>query len=324
MRTISWGMIGCGDVCERKSGPALKGVVGSRLVAVMRRTTELAEDFARRHCVSRAYDKLEDVLNDPEVEAVYVATPNNTHLEPVLAAANAGKHVLVEKPMARSSAACRRMIDACRDSGVALAVAYYRRCYPTIMRTKRIIDSGEIGAVREIRINDEFPLSHRLDLVHFLCGDAEAVWSRTEKLPPGSHAEQGPVLHVRTLSGAEAIMNIGWEEKNAPETVDVIGECGEIHVTDLKKGTMSVTVDGGERTEEPGPLPATHWGLVENFVRHLADGVPLACDGEEGRKSTVILDIVDELTPDAEEVPVDYTTDGDRDPDDRKMQRADP
>mgnify|MGYP001127150223 CR=1 FL=1 len=307
MQTVSWGIIGCGEVCEKKSGPALAGAPGSRLVAVMRRTGRLAEDFARRHNVPRFYDTVEGLLGDPEVQAAYVSTPNNTHLEPVLAAAEAGKHVLCEKPMARSAAACRQMIDACREAGVVLAVAYYRRCYPTILRTKELIDAGDIGAVREVRINDEFPLSHRLDLVHFLCGDAAAVWTRTEKLPPGSHADEGPVLHVRTLGGAEAVMNVGWEEKNAPETVDVVGEAGEIHVTDLKGGRMIVARGGDERQEQPGPLPATHWGLVENFVRHLSDGIPLACDGVEGRKSTVILDIVAELTPDAGEAPVDYS-----------------
>ncbi|MFP3938343.1 MAG: Gfo/Idh/MocA family protein [Phycisphaerae bacterium] len=307
MRTISWGTIGCGDVCEHKSGPALKGVPGSRLVAVMRRTRELAEDFALRHNVPKFYDNIDDLLADEEVQAVYIATPNNTHLKPVLAAANAGKHILCEKPMARSAEACRQMIDACREHDLSLAVAYYRRCYPSIMRAKEIIDAGEIGGVREIRINDEFPLSHRLDLVHYLCGDAAAVLKRNETLPPGSHAEQGEVLHVSTLSGAEAIMNVGWEEKNAPETVDILGDAGEIHVTDLKKGQLRVIREGHEQQEQPGPLPATHWGLVQNFVAHLNDGEPLACDGVEGRKSTVILDIVNELTPEDPQVPVDYT-----------------
>lgn len=307
MQPLSWGTIGCGDVCERKSGPALKGVPGSRLAAVMRRTRELAEDFALRHNVPKFYDNIDELLADEEIDAVYVATPNNTHLEPVLAAAQAGKHVLVEKPMARSAASCQQMIDSCREHGVVLAVAYYRRCYPTMMRTKEIIDAGEIGDVREIRINDEFPLSHRLDLVHYLCGDAAIVWKRIEKLPPGSHAEEGDVLHVKTISGAEAVMNIGWEEKNAPETVDIIGESGEIHVTDLKAGTMRVIRDGNEQQEQPGPLPATHWGLVQNFISHLSDDEPLACDGVQGRKSTVILDIVNELTPEDPEVPVDYS-----------------
>lgn len=307
MKTVVWGTIGCGKVCEKKAGPALYGVEGSRLAAVMRRTTHLAEDFARRHGVPRFYDTVEGLLGDEEINAVYVATPNNTHEEPVFAAAAAGKHVLVEKPMGRNAEGCRQMIDRCGDRGLILAVAYYRRGYPTILRAKALIDAGEIGPVRTIRINDEFPLSHRLDLVHFFCGDAECAWSRTEKLPPGSHAAEGVVLHVRTLGGAEGIMNVAWEEKRAPETVRITGETGEIFVEDLKAGHLRIRRGRTETCESPGPLPATHWGLVENFVAHCNGRSPLACDGIEGRKSTVILDLVEHLHPGAPPIPINYS-----------------
>jgi predicted dehydrogenase len=307
MKTVHWGTIGCGDVCERKAGPALYGVEGSELVAVMRRNRGKAEDFAKRHNVPRFYDSIGELLADPDIDSIYVATPNDTHLEPVLAAVEAGKHILVEKPMARNTAACQQMIDACRERGVVLAVAYYRRCYPTILRAKELIDSGELGAVETLTINDEFPLSHRLDLFHFLCGEAVSVWAETEPLPPGHHAPEGAMLHVKDADGAEGIMSIGWDEKLAPETVDIVCENGRIHVTDLKKGTMTVVRDGTSTDENPGPLPATHWGLVENFVRHINDETPLACDGVEGRKSTVILDIVNELLPGGAPVTPDYS-----------------
>lgn len=306
MATVRWGTIGCGDVCERKSGPPLYMVDDSELVAVMRRTPELAEDFAKRHSVPRWYDSVDDLLADPDINAVYVATPNNTHLEPVLAAAEAGKHLLVEKPMARSAEACRQMIEACRRRDLALAVAYYRRCYPAVMRTKALIDAGEIGQVREIHINDEFPLSHRLDLVHYWCGDADRVWSRQESLSPGSHADRGDVLYVRTAGGSTASMNIGWHESGAPEAYKVTGTKGVIDVDDLKGGHMTVTAGSEVREETFDPLPYTHTGLVRNFVQHLAGGAPLACDGVEGRKSTVIMDIVDDLEPGGEPVAVDY------------------
>ncbi len=307
MAAVNWGTIGCGDVCEKKAGPALYGVDDSRLVAVMRRTREKAEDFARRHSVPRFYDDVDALLADDEVDAVYVATPNHTHLEPVLAAAAAGKHVLVEKPMARNTAACQQMIDACREADVVLAVAYYRRCYPTILRAKALVDEGAIGTLREIRINDEFPLSHRLDLMHFFAGDARTVWTRTEDLPPCSHAERGPMLYVRHASGAVCVTPVGWDENLVPETLDLRGSLGRILILDLKGGLL-VVHRGQEKTREDlGPLPATHWGLVENFVAHVKDGTALACDGVEGRKSTVILDIVGDLAPDGPEIDVDYT-----------------
>jgi predicted dehydrogenase len=151
-----------------------------------------------------------------------------------------------------------------------------------------------------IRINDEFPLSHRLDLVHFFFGDIASVWA----VPAPQSA--GFVLHTRSVTGVESIMNVGWREKGNTETVEVTGTNGRIFVDDLKGGSLTVTRDGREARETFAPLPATHWGLIANFVAHLNGQAALACDGPEGRKSTVILDIVSTLTTARSEVTVDY------------------
>src|SRR5688572_23614993 len=111
--TIRWGILGCGDVTEIKTGPAFYKVPGSQLVAVMRRNGELAADFARRHGVPRWYDNAAALVNDPEVDAVYIATPPGAHLEGALLVAAAGKPVYMEKPMARNAAECDAMIAAC-------------------------------------------------------------------------------------------------------------------------------------------------------------------------------------------------------------------
>ena len=130
MTRIRWGIIGCGDVTEVKSGPAFAKADGSALVAVMRRTAELAEDYARRHGVPRWYADAEALVRDPEVDAVYVATPPSSHREYVLLAARHDKPVYVEKPMAMNHRECLDMVAACRDAGVPLFVAYYRRALP--------------------------------------------------------------------------------------------------------------------------------------------------------------------------------------------------
>ena len=152
MRTIRWGIIGCGNVTEVKSGPGFQKATNSALVAVMRRDASLAEDYARRHGVSRWYADAQALIADPEVDAVYVATPPDSHMEYALACAHAGKPVYVEKPMARILAECEAMIDACRSAGVPLFVAYYRRTLPRFLKIKELVESGTIGDVRLVTV----------------------------------------------------------------------------------------------------------------------------------------------------------------------------
>src|SRR5438552_4125820 len=148
-QSIRWGIIGCGDVTEKKSGPAFAKARGSALVAVMRRSADLAADYAKRHNVPRWYADAQQLIDDPEIDAVYIATPPGSHMEYALRAAAAGKPVYVEKPMARDHAECLRMIEACRAArggqGVPLFVAYYRRGLTKFQRIKRMIDDGRIG-----------------------------------------------------------------------------------------------------------------------------------------------------------------------------------
>src|SRR4051812_23443561 len=120
---IKWGMIGCGDVTEVKSGPAFSKVPQSKLVAVMSRNPERAADYARRHQVSRWYDNAQALIDDPEVNAIYIATPPLSHEELTLAALKAGKPVYVEKPMSVDAAAGKKMQEAALSSGQKLTVA---------------------------------------------------------------------------------------------------------------------------------------------------------------------------------------------------------
>ena len=124
MNEVRWGIIGCGDVAEHKSGPAFNQIPGSRLVAVMRRDGKKAADFARRHGAPKWYDDADRLIGDPEVNAVYVATPPGSHARYAIRAMRAGKPVYVEKPMALNEAECRDMIAARRTTGQALFVDY--------------------------------------------------------------------------------------------------------------------------------------------------------------------------------------------------------
>lgn len=196
---INWGIIGVGDVCEVKSAPAMNLIEGSKLVAVMRRNAEKAADFAQRHNVSKWYSDADALINDPEINAIYIATPPDTHAFYTIKAARAGKPVYVEKPMARTHQECLDMIKACETASVPLFTAYYRRELGLFKTVKRLITEGVLGDIRFVdiklykhtppnnadnwRLNPEVAggglfydlASHQLDLMDFLFGKITAV-----------------------------------------------------------------------------------------------------------------------------------------------------
>ncbi len=149
-KTIRWGIIGCGDVCETKSGPGFAKARNSALVAVMRRDADKARDFAARHNVPKWYDDAQKLIDDPHVDAVYIATPPSSHAEYAVRVALAGKPVYVEKPMARNFDECRHMIEAAQTAQTPLFVAYYRRALPRFLKVQEILQSGGIGQVRAV------------------------------------------------------------------------------------------------------------------------------------------------------------------------------
>jgi predicted dehydrogenase len=151
-QTISWGIIGCGNVTEKKSGPAFNKVQNSRLVAVMRRDAAKAEDYAQRHGVPKWYDDANKLINDPEINAIYIATPPAFHEEYATKALMAGKYVYVEKPITTTVASCKRMIEATEMYKGKLCVAHYRRALPYFNEIKKVLEQGLIGKVKMIRL----------------------------------------------------------------------------------------------------------------------------------------------------------------------------
>ena len=156
-REIKWGIIGCGDVTEVKSGPAFQKAEHSSLVAVMRRNADLAKDYASRHKVPRWYANADDLINDDEVDAVYIATPPAYHKYYTLKVSLANKPVYVEKPMATNFPDCQEMISACHRYHVPLLVAYYRRALPKFIKVKEIINQGLLGDIRFVNVQFNRP-----------------------------------------------------------------------------------------------------------------------------------------------------------------------
>jgi predicted dehydrogenase len=159
MSKVNWGIIGVGDVTEIKSGPAFNKVENSNILMVMRRNLEKAEDYAKRHSIPHFTNNADDILNNPEINAVYIATPPSSHYEYTIRAANAKKHVYVEKPMAASYSECKEMIEVCNSNGVKLFVAYYRRELDYFKKIKEVIDTKVIGDIKSVDIKFMVPPS---------------------------------------------------------------------------------------------------------------------------------------------------------------------
>lgn len=147
-QTVNWGIIGCGDVTEVKSGPAFNKVPNSKLVAVMRRNAGKAKDYAQRHNVDKWYSDADDLINDPVVNAIYIATPPLNHEEYAIKAMKAAKPVYVEKPMALDAAAAERIEKIAKETGIKITVAHYRRQQPLFLKVKELLQQKVIGDVR--------------------------------------------------------------------------------------------------------------------------------------------------------------------------------
>ncbi len=312
MDEVRWGIIGCGDVAEHKGGPALYNVAHSRLVAVMSRRAGRAEDFARRHHAKRYYTNVEALLADDEVNAVYVATPPNVHAELTEQAARAGKHVLCEKPMAMTVAECRRMIQACRDHGVQLMIAYYRRFFPVVIKMKETVEAGVIGRPVRARaaVADFYTpradgerkwltekntagggfltdvATHRLDLLAFFLGKVREVAAFVDTQHFDFDVDDASVLVMRFDNGTHATGAFNWNVGASIDEFEICGTRGRLLAHNLGAGQLDVVADGTV-TSHSLPAPGiTHLGLVEHFVECLRTGRPNALPGEEGIQAT--------------------------------------
>jgi 1,5-anhydro-D-fructose reductase (1,5-anhydro-D-mannitol-forming) len=316
MKTIRWGIIGCGDVTEVKSGPGFAKADRSALVAVMRRNGALARDYAQRHGVARWYDDAAALIADPEVDAVYVATPPNAHKEYTIAAAAAGKPVYVEKPMALDAGECDAMIAACRAAGVPLFVAYYRRALPRFLKVKELIDSGAIGDVRAVtitlyrqyeppaalpwRINPAISggglfvdlAAHTLDLLDFILGPIARVTGGAGN-QAGRYAAED-IVHG-AFEFASRVRGTGIWSFNAFGDVDrteIVGSRGRVSFATFDDLPVTLDTAAGPQAFTIRHPAHVHQPLIQTIVDELTGhgSAPSPSTGESAARTTRVMD----------------------------------
>ncbi len=157
MEKIKWGFIGCGEVTKYKSGPAFQKIADSEVVGVMSRELSKAKDYALERGIPKWFDDASELVNDPDVNAIYIATPPSSHATYAIMAMKAGKPVYIEKPMAVTYEECCRVNRISTETGVPCFVAYYRRYLPYFQKVKQLIEDGVIGNIANIQIRFAVP-----------------------------------------------------------------------------------------------------------------------------------------------------------------------
>jgi predicted dehydrogenase len=321
MDEIKWGIIGCGNVTEVKSGPAFGKIEHSSLVAVMRRDGALAKDYAERHNVPKWYDNAEDLINDPDVNAIYIATPPDAHEGLAIKAMRAGKPVYIEKPMARNATECDRINAESKRTGIPVFVAYYRRALDYFLKVKELVESGVIGEVRFVdiclqwqpyeeevgenpkprwRVDPEISggghfhdlASHQFDFLEFVFGPVKSAIGFARNQAGMYEADDIVVANFEFESG---VLGKGsWcytiHKDQREDQAQIIGSKGRITFSFFEKFDIMVeTPDGTEIFNIPYPAHVQQQ-LIELIVKELRGEGKSPSNGDTGARANLIVD----------------------------------
>lgn len=300
MKKLKWGFIGCGEVTEKKSGPAFSDIEGSSIVAVMSRSGEKARSYAERHNVPRWYTDAQELIDDPEVNAVYVATPPSSHAIMAIMAMKAGKPVYVEKPLAACYDDCARINHISEQTGVPCFVAYYRRYLPYFQKVKQIIAEGVIGEIMSVQVRFAVPpreldyanaenlpwrlqpdiagggyfydlAPHQLDLLQGMFGviiDAQGFCTNRGNLYQTEDTVSAIFRFENGLLGSGSWCFVAHESARE-DSIQLIGNRGSLSFSVFDYAPIELhTSEGTEHINIPNPS-YVQFPLIKNVVEHL-------------------------------------------------------
>ena len=308
MKQIRWGFIGCGEVTEKKSGPAFSLVPGSSVVAVMSRTLDKVRSYAQRHNIPRWYTDAQALVDDTDVDAVYIATPPSSHATYAIMAMKSGKPVYVEKPLAASYAECQRINHISEQTGVPCFVAYYRRYLPYFQKVKQLVDEGAIGNVRSVQIRfavpprdldyhrDNLPwrvqrdiagggyfydlAPHQIDLLQEMFGPilrAYGYCTNRAGLYQTEDTVSAAFQFADGMPGSGAWCFVAHEAARV-DRIAIGGELGSIQFSVFTyEPIVLLTAAGREEFTVPNP-PHVQLPLIQEVVQHLQGTAHCTCD----------------------------------------------
>ena len=313
---VNWGIIGCGDVAEVKSGPAFYKIENSSLVAVMRRNEEKVKDYARRHQVSNWTTTASDLIENKLVNAIYIATPPSSHLQYALQAIQAGKNVYLEKPMVLNSEEANLLLEAVITSDVKVTIAHYRRKLPVFVKVRELLDANTIGEVSMAtidikqssnanliaktdvnwRLNPEISgggyfhdiAPHQIDLICHYFGEAFSI----KKIESTEKQFSNAVVKGEVLFENGIQFKGSWDF-NASKDIDnctIYGEKGSISFS-FYGDEIFVSVDGNKESYRYSNPKHVQQPMIEETVGYFLGNNPNPCSVDEAAIVTQIMDV---------------------------------
>lgn len=316
--SIGWVLLGTGRHAGRNVMPQMSKAAGTRLAAVVSRDRARGEAFARRHGFEKVYDSLAQALRDPDIDALYDATPDGLHAANTIAAAKAGKHVLVEKPLGLDGADARRIVRAAEAAGRRCGCAYYRRCFRRFAHLKELLDRDALGRIVLVRTSylawfdpqaddpkawrvDPLkagggPLadmgSHMMDLVIGLFGMPRTVFARTDTLVHGYPVEDSSAVLMTLPGGAQAIASFGWSSRAWVHDFEVLGAEGGVRWSPADSGEIVFTAGRESRKLDLPGAANIHQPLIEDFNRAILEDRQPVATAAEALKTNLLLDAI--------------------------------
>lgn len=322
MKKINWGIIGCGDVTEVKSGPAFNKVKNSSLVAVMRRDAEKAKDYARRHNAPKWYSDANSLINDPDINAIYIATPPSSHEQYTIAAIQAGKPVYVEKPMSVNFASAVNMMSAAKEKNGKLVVAHYRRAQPLFKKVQQLLTEKIIGDIRFARLElykksltkEELNIPktswrvntavaggglfhdlapHQLDLVYYFFGEIDKATGYANNQASLYDADDIVAGNILFKSGVlfSGVWCFNVAEQDEKDSCEIIGSNGKIGFSVFDSPKITIHKNENIQTIPFAALEHVQQPMIEKIVEYFLDEGPNPCSGEDGAKVMQLIDL---------------------------------
>ena len=321
MKILKWGFIGCGEVTEKKSGPAFSEVPGSTVEAVMSRSEKNARRYAERHGINKWYTDAQELIDDPDVNAIYIATPPSSHATFAIMAMKAGKPVYVEKPLAATYEDCARVNRISEETGVPCFVAYYRRYLPYFQKVKQLVQDGTIGNIMNVQLRFAVPprdldyshpenmpwrlqpdiagggyfydlAPHQLDLLQDMFGvivDANGICANRANLYSVEDSVSACFRFESGLPGSGSWCFVAHESAK-DDRIEVIGDKGQVSFSVFNYEPISLnTLDGKQSIMVPNP-PYVQYPLIKSVIEHLQGISVCSCTSVSATPTNWVMD----------------------------------